>query len=426
MLFNAGKMLVKLKLSIIVLLILINNFCLSSSENESGDYLLPKNAEVLYAVDIFRHGARTPIHNLAGVEYPKLWNTRNIPNKNLTFNGFFQAQRLGVNAREFFTKYSVLPNIHELDKVYIRTSGANRTIMSAAGYLSGLFDATKSSYPSIQPFNIYSVPLREDDVLRQNNQLPDLRYKDAIGWKKYWFDVARKDYKKLFGINKTFFPDNYEAQCLNPIDISPGEAYFCLKRIFDLANNVLSIEDYCNAMPKHESCLDSMTGLNDEDVFKIKKHYNWIQTRSRVLYHEPQDYEFIKYLDAYKYNAKNVASNLMKEILSRFESIQLNADVPKISVYSSHDITISNFISYIINFNLGQYKNNPPYNEYPSYSANIRVVFYKDQDVVYVTVLYYPNILISKPVVLYGRLDQNVIIGLPYDEFNKIYSDPNE
>ncbi|MCW8410197.1 histidine phosphatase family protein [Legionella sp. PATHC035] len=134
--------------------------------------LLFADDTLVFAVDIIRHGDRTPIIPLPAVNYQ--W--REGPGQ-LTAEGMRQEYKLGVEFRRRYVEQAhLLPDHYEQGTLYIRSTGYDRTLMSAQSLLMGLYPPgtgpnTDSSIPAlpygVQPIPIFSAPAKYDEVILQ-------------------------------------------------------------------------------------------------------------------------------------------------------------------------------------------------------------------------------------------------------------------
>ena len=405
--------------------LLISTMAFGSSVIDNSSIQLPDGAEIIYTADVIRHGARTPIVEIPNIKYPALWNEINIPKGQLTMNGFLQIRILGSRSQKQLK--SVLPEKYSEDSFCVRTTGVNRTIMSALSYLSGLFPNELFGSPQQPELHFYSEAHDDDNLLLQRNIMPDNEYKKANGWKLFWENEAYNNYKKWYGINPNFFtvvdPD-YENNCLKSKEISSEQAYTCLMNIIRLADNVMTLENYCSDL-NHDCNVQTIMGLSKSDINKINEYFGWIYTRDVIAYPYHQDYGFTKYLNSYQYNAYNAGSNLISEIIHNAEVIeQSSGKLPnKFTLYSGHDTTTFNTLSYLINNNLDAYKESGiPIEKYPYFGATVRFIFYKNNNQLKVVVIYYNSYAEQQGNIVIGQKGKNSeVTGINFSNFKKMY-----
>lgn len=130
--------------------------------------------KLIFAIDIIRHGDRTPILDLPAAPYA--WKEGL---GQLTPKGMHQENELGTSLRAIYVdKYHLLPVNYLPGTIYVRSSDFDRTLMSAQSFLMGLYplgtgptlpDSSQSALPeSFQPIPIHTIPRDQDTLL-----LPD-------------------------------------------------------------------------------------------------------------------------------------------------------------------------------------------------------------------------------------------------------------
>ncbi len=135
--------------------------------------------KLIFAVDVIRHGDRTPIHDLPGTPY-------NWPQGlgQLTPTGMQQEFKLGMAMRKrYIEDTQLLPSQYSAKTLYVRSSDYDRTLMSAESLLFGLYplgtgpllpETDTAALPSAyQPIPIHTVPQKDDTLLvidSQNHQ----------------------------------------------------------------------------------------------------------------------------------------------------------------------------------------------------------------------------------------------------------------
>jgi lysosomal acid phosphatase len=127
--------------------------------------------KLIFAVDIIRHGDRTPTDDIPTAPYP--W-----PEGlgQLTPLGMQQEYLLGTKMRKRYIEQNhLLPKQYLASTMYVRSTDFNRTLMSAESLLLGLYplgsgpNLSSSNQPALpanyQPIPITSVPLAKEDLL---------------------------------------------------------------------------------------------------------------------------------------------------------------------------------------------------------------------------------------------------------------------
>ncbi|WP_133137370.1 histidine phosphatase family protein [Legionella rowbothamii] len=128
---------------------------------------------LIFAVDIIRHGDRTPIVSIPGLNYE--W-TSGLGQ--LTADGMQQEHNLGTEFRKKYVEQThLLPEHYEAGTMYVRSTDYDRTLMSAQSLLMGLYppgtgpNTSESALPalphSFQPIPVFSAPYKFDDVIVQ-------------------------------------------------------------------------------------------------------------------------------------------------------------------------------------------------------------------------------------------------------------------
>ncbi|WP_133129036.1 histidine phosphatase family protein [Legionella nagasakiensis] len=126
--------------------------------------------KLIFAIDVVRHGDRTPITPSAGME--KIW-PQGIGQ--LTPEGMRQEYNLGKALRQrYVNEYHLLPKHYKINTMNVRSSGIARTLMSAQSILFGLYplgtgpflnDSTRALPEGFQPIPINTVPPDQDSLL---------------------------------------------------------------------------------------------------------------------------------------------------------------------------------------------------------------------------------------------------------------------
>ncbi|KTC89875.1 histidine phosphatase family protein [Fluoribacter dumoffii] len=135
--------------------------------------LLFADDTLVFAVDIIRHGDRTPIVPLPAVNYQ--WREGQ---GQLTAEGMRQEYNLGKEFRKRYMEQAHLLSEHyEQGTMYVRSTDYERTLMSAESLLMGLYppgtgpDTSELSEPALpyafQPVPVFSAPSKYDEVIIQ-------------------------------------------------------------------------------------------------------------------------------------------------------------------------------------------------------------------------------------------------------------------
>jgi len=154
--------------------------------------------KMIFAVDVIRHGDRTPIDDLPKNPYP--W-AQGLGQ--LTPTGMQQEFQLGKLMRKrYIEDAQLLPEHYQADSLYVRSSDFDRTLMSAESLLFALYplgtgptlpDTTQAALPSgYQPIPIHTIPQNEDTLLVAFSKNHQQQYEALL--KQYVF--SRPDWKK--------------------------------------------------------------------------------------------------------------------------------------------------------------------------------------------------------------------------------------
>jgi hypothetical protein len=128
------------------------------------------NAQMIFAVDVIRHGDRAPIDDFKNAPFKWPQGLGQLTPEGM--NGEFQ---LGKQFRaRYIDKYHLLPEHYDFRTMYVRASDVDRTLMSAECILLGLYpmgtgpvgdDGADSAPLRYQPIPIHTRPRETDDML---------------------------------------------------------------------------------------------------------------------------------------------------------------------------------------------------------------------------------------------------------------------
>lgn len=132
--------------------------------------------KMLFAIDVIRHGDRTPLGALPAVT----WKWKQGYGQ-LTPTGMRQEYQLGSRLRTVYVdQYHLLPAQYQPGTLYVRSSDLDRTLMSAESFLMGLYPRKTGPVVSggtpvfpqgYQPIPIHTVPNREEKLLWPDSTL---------------------------------------------------------------------------------------------------------------------------------------------------------------------------------------------------------------------------------------------------------------
>lgn len=290
--------------------------------------------KLIFAVDIIRHGDRTPISALPTINYH--W--KEGPGQ-LTAIGMEQEYKLGLAFRKKYIEQShLLPEHYEPGTMMVRSTFYDRTLMSAQSLLMGLYPAgtgpntSDSSLPALphafQPIPIFSAPSNLDEVIVQPVSQVERRKLDeqyvypTPEWQQYNESLKEKYplWSKLLGI---------------PVTTIAG---------LQGAADILFIHQLHHA-PLPE-------GLSDEDVNTIIKAGQWA-----FMAHEKPQQTGVAY-----------SGKLMSHIADYLNTGSLKQSKLKYVLLSAHDVTISTVLSFL----------GAPLEMPPPYASNVNFSLYEN------------------------------------------------
>lgn len=278
---------------------------------------------LIFAVDIIRHGDRTPIESLpaANYEWPE------GPGQ-LTAEGMQQEYKLGVEFRQkYIEQLHLLPEHYEYGTIYVRSTDYERTLMSAMSLLTGLYppgtgpNTSESSLPALphafQPVPVFSAPSKYDEVILQR-----LSYEERKKLMEQYV-YSTKEWKQKNNELKDKYP---LWSRLTGVQIDSLED-------LELLGDTLYVHQIHNApMPP---------GLSSEDIETIINAGEWVFLAQET----PR-----KVANAYQ-------TKLMTNIANYLSNGSKQKSPLKYVLLSAHDTTITGALSY-----LGvSLKTSPPY-----------------------------------------------------------------
>lgn len=126
--------------------------------------------KLIFAIDLIRHGDRTPIEAIPTVKYQ--WKQGL---GQLTAEGMRQEFEMGQRFRhQYIDEAHLLPPNYQHDSIMVRSTDYDRTLMSAQSLLMGLYPAgtgpsTDDNQPglphALQPIPVHTAPTQYDDVI---------------------------------------------------------------------------------------------------------------------------------------------------------------------------------------------------------------------------------------------------------------------
>lgn len=292
---------------------------------------------LVFAIDVIRHGDRTPIENIPTVqhEWPEGLGQ-------LTPRGMKQEYALGQHLRNVYVdKYSLLPSKYTAGTMYVRSSDFDRTLMSAQSLLFGLYPlGTGPSLPQgFQPIPVHTIPQNQDVLLITDNssKASEPLLVNYIRHNKEWQqkDAALKPHYAAW------------ARALG-IDING------LRQLTSVSDLLYIDQLYHVPAPQ---------GLSQAEVDTIIETGRWA---SATLYKSQQI-------------GKIMGGHLLNEINARFQEAAKHPSSLKYVLYSAHDSTLMAQMSAM----------RVPLNEVPHYASHLSFMLFKTSDnQFYVKVLY--------------------------------------
>lgn len=284
--------------------------------------------QLVFAVDIIRHGDRTPEKGLPTV--PHQWK----PGLGqLTAKGMRQEYELGKSRREaYVNRYHLLPATYEPGTVYVRSTTLDRTLMSAESFLLGLYPpgtgprlSGESALPDgYQPIPIRTVPSNEEKLLYTDGPLYHF---DALLEKYAYPSKAWQDKTKAVQPRFTQWSEATGVKITN------------IKQLFDVADALYIGRLYHVPAPK---------GLSKQDVDQI------IETGQWAFVHEFTD----------KRIGKITGDLILKNIKDYFNRVAHKATPLRYVLFSAHDSTLLTAMSALES----PLNARPPYASYLNFS----------------------------------------------------------
>ena len=333
--------------------------------------------QLLFAADVIRHGARTPTHPawLDGIDYPAIWSQDNVPYGQLTVTGFLEEMRLGESFRHTYVKqYHLLSPNYRAKQICVRSSGINRTRMSAIAVLTRLYPQSLTTQKPLG-IQIDSVPGKQDNLLRPVNiNIPAIAQSSL--WLKYWrdFNLGAPFYYSLrkqgLAQNKIFFPPH--NQLCSPQ--STQDSLICLKAIMKLASNVAILSAHCSD-PFNHCQTSALLGLDPNTIEKIIAAKNRYLQRDMINSNPALEV----YQPLYRQRGRVMACPLVSEII---QNMRRKIENPKNSyryiLYSGHSETVLPTMNYLMSFHPTSYQHGYPMTSEPGFGADIQFLLFEN------------------------------------------------
>ena len=344
----------------------------------SGSSALFAGDNLIFALDIIRHGDRTPLLTIPTVNYQ--WKDGL---GQLTAQGMQQEYKMGMKFRQKYIEQShLLPEHYEYGSMYIRSTDYARTLMSAESLLMGLYppgtgpSIKANSLPALpnafQPIPIFSAPPQFDDIIVQQ-----ISNKERLKLMEQYV-YSTTDWKK----KNNELKDKYSLwTTLTGIKIEGLDD-------LQLLGDTLYIHQIHNApMPE---------GLNSKDIETIINNSNW----AFMAEQKP-----LQIACAYSTKlATNIANYLNKgsQKKSKLRYVLLSA----------HDTTIASILSFF----------GSPLEQAPPYASNINFSLYENSPNYYTVVITYNGNSVFIPACGGGVCELQQFLKLVSSNFNQCFN----
>ncbi|MBS0288637.1 MAG: histidine-type phosphatase [Proteobacteria bacterium] len=309
--------------SCVVFIVLI--FCCAFTKKE--------DEKLIFALDIVRHGDRTPLHGLPAA--PAYW-----PEGlgQLTPEGMRACYEFGVSLRKKYIeeKHLISAKYHQ-DEIYVRSTDYDRTIQSAQSILLGLFPMGtgpmlkgESSLPNgFQPIPIHTALQEQDPLLLKvdDSQQYEALIKQHVYQSKQWLALNAQLEDK--------YPTWSKA---TGIDI---------KKL----NTLSGLGDTLYIYRLHKMPLPQ--GLSQDDISQIIKVSQWIM------------------VEKYKHKVIGEAgSGKLKVIINNYLRQAASKTSLKYVLILAHDSTLLSTLSAM----------GTPTHEYPQYNSDLNFSLYENKN----------------------------------------------
>lgn len=301
---------------------------------------LAESDTLVFAIDLIRHGDRTPIKEIPAIQYK--W-----PEGlgQLTAKGMQQEFNLGAEKRKIYVDSThLLSKNYVSGEILVHSSDYDRTLMSAESFLMGLYppgtgpstgDPLAPALPNaFQPVPIHTSPKLFDKVLFPVSEQIEAAFynKPFPGADKKLAELQPKfaEWSKVTGMNITDF-----------------------RQIKTLADNLFISQFHHIPLPQ---------GLSQKDADEIIATGRWVFVNE---FKSPQI-------------GKIFSQNLLGVITNYLQAASLQSLPLKYILFSAHDSTIMGLMN-----RLGS-----PLDEAPHYASNVNFSLYKNNKDYYVKVTY--------------------------------------
>jgi lysosomal acid phosphatase len=314
--------------------------------------LYAQSEKLLFAIDVIRHGDRTPVSNPPSIPY--LW-PQDIGK--LTPKGMQQEYDLGKTLRQRYVKtFHLLPASYDSEAMHVRSTDFDRTLMSAQSLLLGLYPLgtgpiTLSKTPALprafQPIPIHTTPQELDTLL-----LPDHNPKaHKAVLEKYVFNLPVWQQKTA-----ELSPQFKRWSELLGIKISS------IQQLSKIADRLHIQQLYHFPLPAK---------LTKEDANVLIDAGRWVFV---TTFKQPQV-------------AQMIGKNLLTTILEYLKAAQENKSKLKYVLFSAHDSTLMSLMTML----------GAPLDTQPPYASDLNFSLYEADNKLSVKITY-NNQMVSIPV----------------------------
>ncbi len=286
--------------------------------------------KLVFAIDIIRHGDRTPVQDLPAA--PSVWKEGL---GQLTPKGMRQEYELGSHLRDIYVEqYHLMPEDYAPETIYIRSSDFDRTLMSAQSFLMGLYPpgtgpelSDGSALPhAFQPIPIHTLPRAQETLLLPDH--PQYHLEKLVA--KYV--IPTPEWKAKEAQVKAKFPAWSRATGVN---------ITALYQLVPIADHLYIRKLYQVPMP---------AGLSEEDAQQIIEAGKWVFA---AIFKNPQI-------------GKITGKELLSEIKARLQKASRHESSLKYILFSAHDSTLESEMSAL----------GLPLDQVPPYASHLNIALF--------------------------------------------------
>ncbi|WP_298622862.1 histidine phosphatase family protein [uncultured Legionella sp.] len=308
---------------------------------------------LIFAVDVIRHGDRTPIAAIPSINYQ--WREGL---GQLTAEGMQQEYQLGMEFRKKYIEQThLLPKHYQPGTMYVRSTDYDRTLMSAQSLLMGLYPpgtgpkTNDNSLPALphmfQPIPVFSAPSKYDEIIIQriSNEERDQLFQQYVFSTKEW----RQKNEEL--------KEHYSRWAsVTGLEINNLEDLLLL-------GDALYVHQVHNAPMPEE--------LSSADIKTIIDASHWIL----MAWERPKPI------------ANAYSTKMMTNIANYLNQGSKNNSTLKYVLLSAHDTTVAGALSFL----------GAPLDNAPPYAANLNFSLYEQDKDYYIVKVTYNNAPVSIP-----------------------------